>query len=696
MRQTNKLKDLHADAVGEFDDVWEAQREGRQQALEDRRFYSIPGAMWEGALGEQFENKPKLEVNKIHLAVIRLINEYRNNRIDVDFISKDGTDNQDLADACDKMYRADEQDSCAEEARDNAFEEATGGGMGAWRLRTCYEDEGDEENEAQRIKIEPIVDADQCVFFDLNAKRQDKSDARRCWVLTGMTPEAFKAEWGKDATDFKRSDLQYNFDWTTPDTVYVCEFYEVEDVKKVVDTWQHPVSEETRKIYAEEYEEEPELRQTLEDTGWQLIKSRKIKEKRVHKYIMDGQEVLEDCGYIAGTEIPIVVSYGKRWFVDGIERFMGHVRLAKDAQRLKNVQLSQLAYLAATSPVEVPIFLSEQVAGHEQSWSSQHIDNPAFLTINPVRGMNGELELATPAGYTKPPTLSPAMAALLQITEQDMADILGNQQQGEKMEANQSGKAVELIQTRLDMQAFIYLSNHAKAVKRSGEIWLSMARDVYVEKGRKIKGITRQGATEAIELQAPTMKDGKAEYANDITKANFDVAVDVGPSSESKRAAAVKAKTGIALITTDEQTRKVVTLDALRDIEGEGTSELAEWSRKQLVSMGVIEPTEEDKKRMEEEAANQKQDPNAEYLLASAAKERALEKKAGADTVFTLNRSAQAEAETLKTLQEVDMAAAQQAMQQLNPPAVGESGPAPMNAEQGSMNAVQPPAPPAI
>jgi hypothetical protein len=34
--------------------------------------------------------------------------------------------------------------------------------------------------------------------------------------------------------------------------------------------------------------------------------------------------------------------YGKRWFVDNIERCMGHVRLAKDPQRLKNMQLSKL------------------------------------------------------------------------------------------------------------------------------------------------------------------------------------------------------------------------------------------------------------------------------------------------------------------------------------------------------------------
>jgi hypothetical protein len=83
---------------------------------------------------DQYENKPKFEVNKIMLSVIRIVNEYRNNRITVDYVSKDGMENDKLAEVCDGLIRADEQASVADEAYDNAFEEAVGGGIGAWRL----------------------------------------------------------------------------------------------------------------------------------------------------------------------------------------------------------------------------------------------------------------------------------------------------------------------------------------------------------------------------------------------------------------------------------------------------------------------------------------------------------------------------------------------------------------------------------
>lgn len=698
MRQTQRLKDLHADSMREFDAVRKDVQPQRDEALADRKFYSVPGAMWEGQLKTLFENKPKVEVNKVHMAVMRVINEYRNNRITVDFVSKDGSDNQELADTCDMLYRADEQDSVAEEAYDNAFEEAVGGGFGAWRLKSEYEDESDEKNEYQRIRIKPIYDADTCVYFDLNAKRQDKSDATRCWVLTGMTRDAYKNAWGKDPASIERKNIPYEFDWVTPDTVYIAEFYEVERVGETIETWQNPVTDEERKVTEDEYESDESLRETLESLGWRMIKSRKVKTKRVHKYIMDGQEVLEDCGLIAGTEIPIVPVYGKRWFVDSIERFMGAVRLAKDAQRLKNVQLSKLAEMAALSSIEKPIMPVQMVQGLEHFWAKDHIDNRPYLPINPMFDDNGQLVAAGPTAYTKPPTLAPAMAALLQITEQDMQDILGNQQQGEQMEANQSGKAVELIQTRLDMQSYIYLSNMAKAVKRSGAIWLSMAKDIFVEKGRKLKGITKQGAIESVELLRPMMKEGQTVEENDFSRADFDVAVDVGPSSQSRRSATVKAITNLAMITEDPQTKQVLTAYALQNIEGEGLSDLNEFYRRQLVSMGVIEPTDEDKKRMKEQQAQQPPDPNSEYLMAEADKSRAQTIKTQADTVLTMNKAAESEANTLKTLTEVDMQSAQAAQQQLMTPEMSAQGePAALPAEMGMMNEQVPqPATPAI
>lgn len=645
-----QLANLHAEALAEFDNIQTALRDERLQCLQDRRFYSLAGAQWEGPLWDQYENKPKFEVNKVHLAVMRVVNEYRNNRITVDFVSKDGEERDDLADTCDGLYRADEQDSVADEAYDNAFEEAVGGGFGAWRLRTVYEDEEDPDNDKQRIRIEPIFDADSSVFFDLEAKRQDKADAKRCFVITAMTREAYKDTWNDDPTSWPKIIHQYEFDWCTPDVVYVAEYYRVEEKAETVRIFRTIAGEEERYTQAD-FDKDETLEETLEAVGTVEVRRKKFKTRRVHKYIMSGGKILEDAGYIAGKCIPIVPVYGKRWFVDNVERCMGHVRLAKDAQRLKNMQLSKLGEISALSSVEKPILTPEQVAGHQVMWAEDNLKDYPYLLINPITDQNGNQAVSGPVAYTRSPAIPPAMAALLQITEQDMQDILGNAQQADKMVSNISGKAVEMIQSRLDMQTFIYMSNFAKGMKRCGEIWLSMAREVYSEDGRKMKAITASGDVQAVELLKPMVdqETGEIVLQNDLSSASFDVDVEVGPSSSSKRAATVRALTGMLAITSDPETSQVLQAMAMMNMEGEGISDVRDFFRKKLVRMGVVKPTEDEAEELAAMLQGQ-QDPNAIFLQAAAEEATAKAAKARADTVKTVADAGLSRARTAETL----------------------------------------------
>ncbi len=646
------LTSVHQNALAQFNDIQTALRGERLQCLQDRRFYSLAGAQWEGPLADVYENKPRMEVNKVALSVIRIINEYRNNRVTVDFTPKDGggADADKLAETCDALYRADEQDSVADEAYDNAFEEAVGGGFGAWRLRTVYEDESDEDNDHQRIRIEPIFDADSSVFFDLNAKRQDKADARHAFVVTSMTRESYRAEWGDDPSDWPKEVHQYEFDWETPDVVFIAEYYRVEDVNETIRIFQ-AIDGTEEKYRKADFDNDPTLEETLSAIGSVEVRQRKVKRRKVRKYIMSGGKVLEDCGYIAGECIPIVPTYGKRWFVDNVERCMGHVRLAKDSQRLKNMQLSKLAEISSLSSIEKPILLPEQVAGHQVMWADDNIRNYPYLLVNPISGPDGSQQPAGPVGYTKSPDIPPAMAALLQITEADMQEILGSSQQADKMVSNVSGKAVELIQTRLDMQTFIYMSNFAKAMKRCGEIWLSMAREVYVEEGRKMKGVGSDEKPMQIQLMRPMInEEGEVEMSNDLSSAKFDVNVEVGPSSSSKRAATVRALTGMLAITPDPETQQVLQAMAMMNMEGEGISDVRDYFRKKLVRLGVVKPTDKEAEEMMVELQGQQQDPNAVFLQAAAEEAQAKAAKARADVVNTVADAELTQAKTAEIM----------------------------------------------
>lgn len=637
-----RLRDVHNEALTEFDRVIAAGYDERMQCLEDRRFYSIAGAQWEGPLGEQFENKPRLEFNDVHLAVIRIINEYRNNRITVDFTPKDGSTNADMADVCDGLYRADEQDSGAQEAYDNSFEEGVGGGYGAVRLRADYEDEYDDDNEQQRVRIEPIFDADSSVFFDLDAKRQDKADAKRCWVLIGMTWEAFADEFGHSPSSWPKPIQQRQFDWCTANLVYVAHYYRVEETKTITHVFRG-LDDTDMMVPDAELKADPEKLSTLLATGFREVRQKRVTTRKVHKYVMSGEGIEDDEGYIAGKCIPVVPFFGKRWYVDGIERCMGHVRLAKDAQRLKNSLLSWLTSMAGRFDIEKPILTPEQVLGHATMWAQDNIKNYAYLLLNATKDGDGNVVPGSqaPAAFTRAPNIPPVMAALVQIAQQALSDLLGNQQAGEQMQPNLSGKAVELIQNRLDMQVFIYMSNFAKTMKRIGEVWLSMMKDIVVENDRKMKTVAEDGEVGSVTMmtQSYDPDSGEEATANDLSAASFDVWVDVGPSSGSQRAATVRALTGIASITDDPETKQALTLATIANLQGEGLGDLRAWARKKAVQMGIVKPTDEETQELaqdQQNAANQPPDAQTQYLLAAAGESTAKAGQAKAEVIDTL------------------------------------------------------------
>ena len=204
----------------------------------------------------------------------------------------------------------------------------------------------------------------------------------------------------------------------------------------------------------------------------------------------------------------------------------------------------------------------------------------------------------------------------------------------------------------------------AKAVRRSGEIWLSMAKDVYVEEGRRMKGVGLAGEMESLELMKPTISPaGEMEMENDLSTADLDVIVDVGPSSSSKRQAVVRSILGMMQITQDPETLQVLGAMAMMNMEGEGISEVRDYFRQRLIRMGVVKPTKEEAEAMAAEmAAQQNQpDPNAIFLQAAAEEAQAKAALARADVINTLADAdykaagtAERNAKTIETLAKVD------------------------------------------
>jgi hypothetical protein len=649
-------------ALRQFDENTSETLAERALALQDRRFVFIEGAQWEGEMGEQFENSPRLQINKTQRGHDKIINDYRANRFAVNYrpIGDEGDD--DTAQLLNGLMQADIYRSKGQLAFDNAFSEGAAGGMGAWRLCNEYEDESDDKNDNQRIRIELIGDADQCVFFDRAAKLYDKSDARHAYVLNPMTPDAFKDEYGDDKlVSWPEAMRMPTFDWFRGDIVWVAEYFEVEHVSRELRIYTRDATGEEFRYWTEDMEDGQD--DDLKTRGFSR-RTRKIKRKRVHKWILSGAEVLEDCGFIAGERIPIVPFYGKRVIIDNVERFKGHVRDAKDPAKAYNAQVSKLIETASLAPREVPIFAPEQMDGLQSHWANMNIQRHPYGLANPITDpITGSIVATGPVAYVKPPDVPPAMAALIQIMGNDIAEITNGDDTSMEIKSNVSGEAMDIAASRVDAKSYIYMDNFKLSMQAFGEIYYSMAKEVYVEEGRNVETMDEEGET-AIATLGETVADqqtGIVAKRYDLSVGRFNVIADVTEATATRRDKTVRTMMTLSQAAVGAQAMELsqaALLTAVSNMDGEGMGKLQDYAHKLSVQLGLDEMTAEEQQAAQAAQENAQPDPQAQAIAAQAAALQAQAGKLVADTQLSQAKTVQTLASAQKTATESEQLAA--------------------------------------
>jgi hypothetical protein len=462
-----------------------------------------------------------------------------------------------------------------------------------------------------------VNDPEACLYFDANAKLQDKSDAGFGFVVVPWTRRAFIAEYGEDVASWPVGMLNRpRFQWfgAKLDVVYVAEYFVKE---KRTDTYRvfKPLVGDDEEFLDEELDDDAV--EVLKATGYVEQEPRTEEVDQVVKYVMNGAKVLRDREVIVGPNIPLVPQYGVRTVIDHVERFHGRVAKAMDAQIVYDIQVSKVAENAAASGIEKPIFTPEQIGPYAEMWQNDHIDNNAFLLINPLKDSQDNIVQTGPIGFTKSPDVPPAVAALISLTRQDVADQMGNPENGEMLQPDASGIALDLVQGRIDMGSYGFMDNAADAERRVAEIWLGMAAEVYADKGRKLRVLGKDGTRSMVEVGKKVFdtKTGELKAEVDFSRADLDVVVDIGPTSASRRAAVVRTLSSLMGSTADPEMQMVLGHMALANLEGEGIADLREYSRKKMVAMGVVKPTPEEEQEIAA-AAEQPAPPDPQAELA--------------------------------------------------------------------------------
>lgn len=556
--------------------------------------------------------------------------ELRQNEVQVSFEPKD-QNRMDDADLLDGLFLADDRLNTSMESYSVAAQEAIVCGVGAWELYTEYVSNRSGDN-TQVIRRRPLHEANNNLFWDSNAERIDKSDADHCGYLTPYSAQGYidlvKELTGEELTQsdissFGDPEQSYTFPWvgSNNEWFYVVTFYHREKVKDKILTFLNPFGEE---LPLRESDLEDVMDDMLE-SGFEIINEKDIERWQVMRYIASGAEILEAVP-VAGENIPVIPVYGERQFVEGEEHYEGITRLAKDPQRLRNFNLSYLADLTSRSPRPKPFFFPEQIQGFESYLQESGIDsNYPYFMLNRVTGSGEDLPPG-PAGMMPGPEIPQGVMQCIEESRMAVADVAGSGPPQDIADPDLSGKAVRAIQAQIDKQNYVYQDHMKYAKRRDGEVYASMAVDVY-DAPRQVRVTKPDGTTDVVYTMEAVMDDatGELKILNDLSNMEFDVYAEIGRSYTSKRDETVEQLRETAAIVApfNPNLANILIMKQVSMMEGVQMEDIRDYLRKEMIVQGITKPETDEEKQMMAQLAQGQNKPDPAMVLAQAEQTKA-------------------------------------------------------------------------
>lgn len=612
-----EIEDLKKD----FDKDYSHNQTTRERAANDLVFYWV--TQWDDILTDS-DLGYQGQFDLLRKAGRDIISNLASNPVQVDFEPLD-EDRDDAADTLDGLYRSDDNNNSSSEAYENGSNETIICGVGAWELCTEYESIRNTNNH-QKIKRKPIYEANNTVFWDSNSKRLDKADAARVHVLTAYSEDGYK-KFYEDLTgeepeevrpeNFASPEHSYTFPWISGDgkKIYITKSYYRETVKEKLIVFVDPFGEERvlKEREVKDYMDE------MIDAGFEIDSEREEYMYKITMYVASGREIIAEQE-IVGEHIPIVPVYGERAIIEGEEHYEGITNLAKDPQRLRNFMFSYMADIASRSPRPKPVFTPDQIQGFEYMYNESGADNNYPYYLQNRFDAQGQPLPIGPIAVMPEQQIPTALTQLVGMTREAIEDVANAGVPQDIADPDLSGKAVIALQNKIDMQSMVYQEHLKHAKKRDGEIYASMAKQIY-DVPRKATMTMRDGTRKRVQMMETVIdeKTGDIVTLNDISNTEFNVYSTIGPSYTSKKEQTMEILSNfIRDMDRGDPLRNIMVLQVLSMVDGEDFQDTRDYVHRQLILAGVKKPDTDEDKQILAQAQQQGQEPSAEMVLAMA------------------------------------------------------------------------------
>ncbi len=612
-----------------------------REAAEDMRFSVVPGGMWEKWQERSYENRAKMELDYISESVHNFIAEYDDNRVEVKYSPDDDATSDEDAEVLQGLFRRDFRTGNGRIAKDNAIFEAAVCGYGAYELCHEYVDEETPEDTRQKVAYRQITNAHSCLIWESGSKFLDKADANHVNIIEEFdkkTLERLYPDHGTFETALTPQDTRM-LRFRGKHSVYIMTRYQREKKMVKASVWMNPITGTPAVFYDDDIEM---IKDDLKLEGYEYRHDKKMPRFEVERSLMDGNGFIESPDRVAGKYLPIIPVYAYRGYIDGREYYYGLVRKNKDAQRLINMNVSNLAEISSTDDTNTPIVDPQSIAGYEREWSADRSKVSYLQRRRYVENSDGTPLDTGPVEYMQGRQINAATIQLMEFTSGHLREKTGEMIY-EAQKSDMSGRALRQLIKRLNKKTRPIFTNIETATRREGLVYNAMAAEIYANT-RAEKVLLDDGTEKMVVLnQRVADKDtGQIVVINNVSKMKFEVVVETGQNYDTVREETVESlRSLMAEMGPDHEYYDICLFMLINTLSGVGIEVLKDYNRKQMLLRGIVEPNEDDPEEMAMVQNSQNQtDPQQELTKAATEQQLAesenlrassVEKKASAE-----------------------------------------------------------------
>lgn len=513
--------------------VSDAEAENRNAGEQDLLFKA--GDQWPATVRtarEAGDNpRPCLTINEIPSFINQIVNDYRQNRPDVQVHPVGSNAQPRVAEVIAGLGRHIMYASGGDMACDVALESAVDIGFGYYRLYTDYVEE---DSFLQEIRFGTLANTFS-VYFDPHSVALTGADAHQV-VITEMVP---RKEFERKYPDAEASSMsligsaELGPEWITEDAIQLAEYYRCE------------------------YVDDTLLMTADGQTGWAsamplaalgripIVQQRTVQRKVIKWYLCTGVDLLDEK-IIPGKWIPVLPVYGSTVLIRGKKKRFGLIRLLRDPQSMLNYWETTKTELLALQPRAPWVGPAGFMDGFEQDWKAANQSNVVALEYNYVDDLRGS---PMPAPQRMPFPQPPTGIIEASASAQQYMQVVTGVHQPVRLTpgSSRSGASIDKEDMQGDMASYHYYANAAQTLIHAWRIMIGWI-PYYYDTPRVVRILGEDGQAKSAQINQPQGMDvdGIGIVLNDLTVGDYDVVLSTGPSYQTKRESAVAAMSDLA------------------------------------------------------------------------------------------------------------------------------------------------------